>query len=229
MIHLIWLLRRQVGLDQQAFLAYWHHVHAPLVERLPGVHRYVQNSTLPVRGERPPYDGVAEIWVKDEAAAAALLRCRAFREGALADERNFVDVEQVVRLQTVDHVVLSGGPVRRDDPLPKRMTFFKRKAGMTRDQLLCYWRGVHGPLAASAPGPRRYVQSAVLPSTYEQGEPRFDGVAQIWFDDGAALQTLVESKLFRESVKPDERNFVAADGFFTLATEERRVIWPEPA
>lgn len=229
MIHLICLFRRRAGSDHQAFLRYWQDVHAPLVERLPGVRRYVQNSTLPVQGQLPPYDGVEEIWAEDEAAAAALLRCRDYRDGALADERNFVDVEQVVRLQTVDHVVLAGGPVRRDDPLPKRMTFFKRKAGLTRDELLRYWRGVHGPLAASAPGPRRYVQSAVLPSAYEQGEPRFDGVAQIWFDDGAALQTLVESKLFRESVKPDEGNFVAADGFFTLATEERRVIWPEPA
>lgn len=229
MIHLIFLFKRRADLDRQTFLRHWRNVHAPLVEQLPGVRRYVQNATLPVQGQLPPFDGVAEIWVENEAAATTLRHCREYHEGVLADEHNFVDIEQVVRLQTVDHVVLAGAPVRRDDPLPKRMTFFKRKAGLTRDELLRYWRGVHGPLAASAPGPRRYVQSAVLPSAYEQGEPRFDGVAQIWFDDGAALQTLVESKLFRESVKPDERNFVAADGFFTLATEERRVIWPEPA
>jgi uncharacterized protein (TIGR02118 family) len=226
MVHLVWLYVRRAGLDREAFLRHWQERHAALIERLPGLRRYAQNATLAARGQAPPFDGVAEIWVDDEAAAQTLLRSRAYLDGALADECNFVDAAQVVRLLTVDHVVLAGAPVRRDEALPKRMTFFKRRAGLTRDELLRYWRGVHGPLAASAPGPRRYVQSAVLPSACEPGEPRFDGVAQIWFDDDIALQTLLESKLFRESVKPDERNFVAADNCFTLAAEERLVVWP---
>lgn len=225
--HLLFLFKRRAGMDPLAFDAYWRDVHAPLVAQLPGVRRYVQNLALPVGGAPPPWDGVAEIWVDDAATAAELLQGRSFRDGGLADEGHFVDPAQVVRLHTVDHVVRAGPPAQRDAALPKRMTFFRRKAGMARDEALRYWQEVHGPLAASAPGPRRYVQSTVSPATPGQDAPPFDGVAQIWFDDAAALQRLLASPIFRESVKPDEGNFVSVDSAFTLATRERRIVWPD--
>jgi uncharacterized protein (TIGR02118 family) len=185
---------------------------------LPGIRRYVQNTPLPGPAGSPPYDGVDEIWVDNETSAAAYLE--ALCDGAWPD---VIDMDETVMLLTVDHVVRTGAPIGQHEILPKRMTFFRRKPGMTRDEMLRYWRGVHGPLAASVPHLRRYVQSAALPTSGKEGEPRFDGVAQIWFDDDAGLQAVVRSALFRESVKPDELNFIASDAF-TLSVQERRVV-----
>jgi uncharacterized protein (TIGR02118 family) len=107
------------------------------------------------------------------------------------------------------------------------MTFFRHKPGTTRGEALHYWRHQHGPLAASAPGVRRYVQSTVA-ADEANGSP-FDGVAQIWLESDAALGALAASALFRERIKPDEANFVAVEHNLTLAVHEQREVWPAQA
>ena len=227
MVHLLFLIKRKTGLSKQEFSRYWREIHGPLAERIPGFRRYVQSHVLETQGEEPPYDGVAEIWVNDEEAARKVFQSREYREGAFVDEPNFVDLEQVVRLRTQDHVVLAGAPIRKEEQLIKRITFLKRKPGMAREEFFRYWREVHGPLAAKLPGLRRYVQCHALPSAYAKGDPPFDGAAQIWFEDLSAMQKVVESKEYREEVRPDVEKFVAPAGIFTLVTEENRVIWPD--
>jgi hypothetical protein len=70
----------------------------------------------------------------------------------------------------------------------------------------------------------------MLPAVDDQGPTHFDGAAQIWFEDDAALQAAVRSPLFRESVKPDEANFIDTNAAMTLSIEEEhRIIWPQAA
>lgn len=228
-IHLVFLFRRRAGLAQEQFLRHWRDVHAPLVAALPGVRRYVRNVVLQVDGTPRHWHGVEEIWLDDGASADALTRDPGFIQGPLADETNFVDAGSVLRLRTVDHAVVTGGAMGQDDSHPKRMTFLKRKPGMTPEQLLHYWRHVHGPLAASVSGLRRYVQSTVERASREGEEPAFDGVAQIWLESQDALHAVLASPHFRDRVKPDEANFVASDLTLTLPIEEHRVIWPAEA
>ncbi|WP_245178440.1 EthD family reductase [Cupriavidus sp. AcVe19-1a] len=200
MIHLIFLSVRRPGVDRQAYLRDWRGVHAPLVAGLPGVRRYVQSTVRAIPGQVARFDTVDEIWVDDAAAMNALLHSADYARSALAGAGNLVDPRHCVRLQTTDHVVHAGPSIARDESLPKRMTFFRRKSNLSREDMLRYWRGTHGPLAASVPGLRRYVQSAMLPSAYEQGEPRFDGAAQIWSSVLAALPGVSQagrSKLYR--------------------------------
>lgn len=224
MIHLIFLCKRRADADRREFLRYWRDVHAPLVAGLPGVRRYVQNTVQSVPGQAAPYCSVDEIWVDDAAAVDSLMRSAGYGRSALAGADNLVDPGHGVRLQTIDHVMLAGRPISADESMPKRMTFFKRMQSLSREDMLRYWRGTHGPLAASVPRLRRYVQSAMQPTT---GEPRFDGVAQIWFEDDAALQAAIRSPFFRESVKPDEANFIDTDTVLTLSIEEEhRIVWP---
>ncbi|RWA51214.1 ethyl tert-butyl ether degradation protein EthD [Cupriavidus sp. UYMSc13B] len=227
MIHLIFLCKRRADADRREFLRYWRDVHAPLVAGLPGVRRYVQNTVQPVPGHAAPYCSVDEIWVDDAAAVDSLMRSAGYGRSALAGAGNLVDPGHGVRLQTIDHVMLAGRPISADESLPKRMTFFKRMQSLSQEEMLRYWRDTHGPLAASVPRLRRYVQSAMQPTT---GEPRFDGAAQIWFEDAAALQAAIRSPFFRESVKPDEANFIATDTVLTLSIEEEhRIVWPRSA
>ncbi|UIF91521.1 EthD family reductase [Cupriavidus sp. UYPR2.512] len=227
MIHLIFLCKRRADADRSEFLRYWRDVHAPLVAGLPGVRRYVQNTVQPVPGHAEPYCSVDEIWVEDAAAVDSLMRSAGYGRSALAGAGNLVDPVHGVRLQTIDHVMLAGRPISADESLPKRITFFKRMQSLSQEAMLRYWRGTHGPLAASVPRLRRYVQSAMQPTTVE---PRFDGAAQIWFEDAAALQAAIRSPFFRESVKPDEANFIATDTALTLSIEEEhRIVWPRAA
>lgn len=207
--HLIVLHRCRRGSNADAFLRHWEHVHAPQLAALPQVRRYVRNVV-----HAAPHDwyGADEIWVDDASAADAVLAHPAWSAVA----------EDTVFLRTADHVVVEGAPIRQHERLPKRMTFLRRKPGLTRNQLLRYWREVHGPLAAASPGVRRYVQSA---SEDDRGASLFEGVAQIWLHDDAALRELVASPHFRERVKPDEHNFVATELTLTLAVREDRVVW----
>ncbi|MFC4522549.1 EthD family reductase [Cupriavidus pinatubonensis] len=230
MIHLIFLSMRRADVDRREYLRDWRNVQAPLVAGLPGVRRYVQSTVRAVPGQVARYDTVDEIWVDDAAALDALLHSADYARSALAGAGNLVDPEHCVRLQTTDHVVHAGASIAREESLPKRMTFFRRKSNLSREDMLRYWRGTHGPLAASVPGLRRYVQSAMLPAVDDQGPTHFDGAAQIWFEDDAALQAAVCSPLFRESVKPDEANFIDTDSAVTLSIEaEHRIVWPQVA
>ena len=52
----------------------------------------------------------------------------------------------------------------KDDDLIKRVSFIKRRPGMSPEEFSRYWREVHGPLALDLPGMRRYVQCHVVPS-----------------------------------------------------------------
>lgn len=65
----------------------------------------------------------------------------------------------------------------------KLIEILKRKDGMPLEEFSRYWREHHGPLAVQTlPGFKRYVQNHALwlPGS---GEPRIDGVTELWFDD----------------------------------------------
>lgn len=218
-VHLVVLHRCRPGVEADASLRHWREVHGPRVAALQPVRAYVRDVVLPGAGAPLAWLGADEIWVEDDAAAAALLADPPWRDGPFA-------VAEAVCLRTEDHVVVAGAPILRGEALPKRMTFLRRKAGTSREQLLQYWREVHGPLAGASPGVRRYVQSAVLAPEAGRGDVPFDGVAQIWLHDEPALRDLVGSSWFRDVVKPDEANFVATEHNVTLAVREERVMWP---
>jgi uncharacterized protein (TIGR02118 family) len=69
----------------------------------------------------------------------------------------------------------------------KVVTLVKRAPGLSVQEFQHRWEQDHGPLAAAAPGVRRYVQSHALEKGYAKGELLFDGISEAWFDDDAAL------------------------------------------
>ena len=226
MLHLHFLIKRKDGLSRQAFSDHWRNVHAPLASTIPGIHRYVQNHTPPIVSKNPPYDGIVEIWLDDAAAAKAAFDSPEYRTGAYVDEPNFVNLKQVTRLRTHDHVMLAGAPISKGDALIKRVSFIKRKPGMSPEEFSRYWREVHGPLALDLPGMRRYVQCHVVPSAYDKGEPAYDGVAQLWFETMADLQHALNSSAYKDGAQADGPKFVDPDHLVHLLTEENRVVWP---
>ncbi len=72
--------------------------------------------------------------------------------------------------------------------MTKLIVFLTKRADLTRDEFRRYWREIHGPLGAKMPGVRKYVQNHAT----ADGAP-FDGIAEMWFDDTAAMQAAFAS------------------------------------
>ena len=99
-----------------------------------------------------------------------------------------------------------------------------RKPDMSVEEFQRYWREVHGSIAARIPGVRRYVQSHVVPSTYQpDSPPAYDGAAELWFDSLEAFQEAMRSPEVRAAVE-DERNFIDHSKVFWVLTEENVVV-----
>ena len=89
----------------------------------------------------------------------------------------------------------------------KIIVIFKRRPGLSIADFERHWITVHGPLVCRLLGLRRYVQSQTIAGGYRNGEPACDGVAELWFDDTAALRAVTASAELR-AVTADEKNLL---------------------
>ena len=75
----------------------------------------------------------------------------------------------------------------------KTVGLLGRKPGWTHAQFMKHWVETHAPLARKVPGLRRYVQNHILGerrrADIEEVLVEIDGIAELWFDDQAALET----------------------------------------
>jgi uncharacterized protein (TIGR02118 family) len=70
MIKVLAVLYKRPDMGREEFVRYWREVHAPLAERMEGVRRYVINPTREAFAMGvAPFDGLAELWFDDAAAA----------------------------------------------------------------------------------------------------------------------------------------------------------------
>lgn len=83
------------GLSREEALDAWER-HADMVERLPGLRRYVQNHAVEAPdGSAPPYTGLGEAWFDDVASARSALESPEWAE-VIEDATKFMDIETVV-------------------------------------------------------------------------------------------------------------------------------------
>lgn len=97
-----------------------------------------------------------------------------------------------------------------------------RKPGMTFEEFSRYWEHVHGPIGRRIPGLRRLVQSHAV--AHPRGFPPadFDGAAELWFDDLAAVEAARRSPEWRASTE-DEENFIDPTRCALFLTVEREI------
>jgi len=221
MLHSLYFITRKPSLSEAEFHRYWREVHGPIAKKIRQLHGYIQSHRIPFNGMTSSYDGVAEAWIDDEAALAALRTSPEYVQGALADEPNFIDMSRVEWMITKDHVILDSPQA----PQQAKLIFqLKRKSGWSLADGRKYWLEVHGPIVKKLPGLRRYVQSHLIGAAYSYAEPKWDGVAQLWADDAAALQKLLDSKEFTEGAWPDGEKFLDLTLARSFVAEEHRVI-----
>ncbi|MEM7543018.1 MAG: EthD domain-containing protein [Pseudomonadota bacterium] len=108
----------------------------------------------------------------------------------------------------------------------KVLSMFRRKPGMSVDDFQAYWLGPHAESASRLPGVKRYVQNHTLLSAYKKLEPIYDGLAELWFEDSAALKALVGTPEL-DSNYEDHKAFMDPDSYVEFITEDI-VIKDEP-
>lgn len=89
----------------------------------------------------------------------------------------------------------------------KVVTVLKRLPGMDVEAFQRHWLQSHGPIAASLPGARRYVQSHSLVQGYRKGDLPYDGISEMWFDSREAWQRALATPAAR-AITADENTFI---------------------
>jgi len=221
MLHVVYYITRKPGRSDAEFHRYWREVHGPIAKQIPQLKSYVQTHRIPFPGGLPnsPYDGCAEVMIENEAALEQLRREPTYLKGALADEANFIDLKRVEWQVTNDHVIIDGAP---KPGMAMAVFQLRRKDGLPLADFRKYWLEVHGPIVSRFPGLKRYVQCHAIDGAYAYGDPRWDGVAELWCDDVAAMEKMLDSREFREEGWPDAANFLGTIWMFVA--QEHRVI-----
>lgn len=104
-----------------------------------------------------------------------------------------------------------------------------RKSGMSHDEFDRYWRNQHAAVIKSVPEftrhVRRYVQCHLTANdTPFLAAGTYDGVAELWFDDQAAMNAAFVEPRYLEVIRADEVKFVDMERTVSLVTEELEVI-----
>jgi len=184
-----------------------------------GLRRATQALTLPgaYRHGVPACDVIDELAFDDEASVARCLADPAFRR---AWASQLLDPASVASLVVEEHVAKPG-------PVPvsfvKNYELVTKRPDLGRAEFDRYWAQVHGPLAATIPTIRRYVQAHLSPGTREAGSAPYDGLAITWFDDVAAMRAGAATEAYART-RADEANFLAGELPFVITTE--RVTFP---
>lgn len=98
-----------------------------------------------------------------------------------------------------------------------------KKPGLTDDQFFDYWKNVHGALAARIPHLRKLVQSHRITIPGDKYQPDYDGMAELWFDNGADLLAARQSPEW-QAITEDEANFIDHNKVAYFVSEEHIIL-----
>ncbi len=120
MIKFVYCVRKKEGASEEEFYRYWKENHGPLVKSFSetmGSLKYVQSHTIDtvmndvgreVRGMRPAYDGITEVWFESEEALNAMLQTdkgKAANKALIEDEARFCHFAECSVFLTKEHVI----------------------------------------------------------------------------------------------------------------------------
>lgn len=214
--------KRRPELSVERFREYWLNQHSAVIRAIPEVRKYTASLAMPSSyrdNHEPLYDGISEAWFDDEETIRRIADSPPLR-AAITDDAVFIDTSKAGSIIT-NEIVQKDGTTGRN--AVKVLSLLTRKPGMDVASFQTYWRISHGPLAAKLPQARRYVQCHVCPSGYVDGRtPRYDGVAEVWFDDFDAVRASGKGDVYRD-VRADELKFLTVPFPLVFGSEHRIV------
>lgn len=107
----------------------------------------------------------------------------------------------------------------------KTIGLLTRKKDWTHAQFMKHWVETHAPLAHAVPGLRRYVQNHIqgerTRSDIETTPVEIDGIAELWFDDQAALERAAQTPEMK-ALHADGAKFIGR--IKSWVVEERTIV-----
>lgn len=105
--------------------------------------------------------------------------------------------------------------------MKKMVGLLARRPDMSPEQFREYWSTTHATITAKVPGLRSYVQNVCLPD--EGGDPPYDGVAILGFDDDEGMQKAMATPEW-EAVLDDVTKFVDGSRLVIMTGEDNVVV-----
>ena len=104
----------------------------------------------------------------------------------------------------------------------KRISFIRRKEGMSREAFFAHWTGPHADIVRQMPGVRGLRFGRV--QTWTPEDAAWDGVGELWFDSIGAAQAAFATEPYRTMLGEDRPKFMReAQSCFV---EEQTVVQP---
>ncbi len=87
----------------------------------------------------------------------------------------------------------------------KRVSFLRRKEGMSREAFFAHWTGAHADIVTQMPGLRGLRFGRV--QSWSPPEGAWDGVGELWFDSLEAAEQAFASEPARSLLAADRPKF----------------------
>ena len=88
----------------------------------------------------------------------------------------------------------------------KRVSFVRRKAGMSAEEFYTHWTGPHAEIVRRLPGLRGLRYCRV--TSWTPAEAAWDGVGEIWFDSVEDAQAAFATEPFASELAADRPKFM---------------------
>jgi uncharacterized protein (TIGR02118 family) len=88
----------------------------------------------------------------------------------------------------------------------KRISFVRRKAGLSREAFLSHWMGPHADIVRQLPRLRGLRFGVV--EKWSPEEDAWDGVGELWFDDVADVEYAFSSEPCKSRLTEDRKSFI---------------------
>lgn len=184
MIKSVGMLRGRRDLSREAFFERWQTRHAPFVAENGKPERYRITLFADQAGVADPaYDGLAEMWWRDEAHYD-----RWFGDPSPRGGDGFFDVLEPGAggsLKTSEYVIVDGEVTAESE---KVVYFVTRKADVPVDEFFAHWRGVHAPNIGNAVDRTAGCQRYAISHGNLGVTGSYDGLAEIWWSSAEARQ-----------------------------------------
>lgn len=212
MIVRIVILRKKLGMTDEAFHNHWRTGHGEIIAKLQELrkyhHSYLEDkSQLGIEFSRSTQqiDGFAHLWFDDTNAMDRSFRDKERLRIIKADEKRFSrDTQVILAKQKIVKVPPKGtGYI-------KRISLIKRRTDVNEDEFNRHWQDHHASFVKQMPGVEGYVQNIVIDRSVSKGktatykEVPFDGLSELWFKDREALLHAFNSPAGQEMTKHAE-------------------------
>lgn len=225
MIHQHIFASPRPGMTEAAFQDYWLNTHAvQYAAKIPQIRRYRLGMRLACSLDPAPvWNGLAEIWLENEAEQLASLQSPEFLDGARRDEPRWAAFWNTLGLDC-DTVAVKPGAL--PEGAVKLAVLYRRPDGATPAEFRARLRAGLSAQAAALPEVLRHDLSLAREALYRVGQPRFDAIGHFWLEGPAAAEALARSPAHRVLL-PETDAIVDPAQVFPMLVRETWIIGPE--